>query len=233
MIRHLIRSLYVCGLSFALVSCATDAPILIKNGSQPGARPSAPAPGPVPRQESVQGPFQPNAYLQLCNGFSVSNAPPHDAGLWLLDFNPVVVINGVPVAAVPGNEVCLSSAFGPRRGRAHEGIDITARPAPAVYSAAPGRIVEARFSRGYGYQILMDHGRGVYTRYAHFEFFDPAVKVGKRMAFGEPLGRMGKSGNATGVNLHFEILTGNYRNPRGSKGLTPNDPLALPAYVAR
>lgn len=213
-------------LSLMLAACAPGPPLVVTGPSGP-----LPGAGPVPTGPPPQGPFQPNAYLRLCNGFSVSNAPPVDEALWVINFNPVIVVDGVVLASVPGNEVCLSSGFGFRRGRPHHGIDLTARPAPAVYAAAPGRIVEARASRGYGNQILIDHGRGVYTRYAHLEFFDPFVAVGKQVGFGQPLGRMGRTGNATGVHLHYEILTGNYRNSRGSKGLTARDPFLFPAYT--
>jgi murein DD-endopeptidase MepM/ murein hydrolase activator NlpD len=178
----------------------------------------------------VQGPYQPNQYLQVCNGMSVSNSPPFYTGGWVQDFKPVIVVNNVVLVTVPTNDACLSSGFGFRSGRIHEGVDLTRRPAGPVYAAAPGRIIEARHSDGYGWQVLIDHGKGVYTRYAHLAHFDPSVAVGREIGFGQPVGQMGDSGNATAVHLHYEILTGNYHNPRGSKGLDVHDPFSFPAY---
>lgn len=177
-----------------------------------------------------QGPFQPNAFLRLCPGMSVSNAPAHDSERWILDYKPVIVVGQVVLATAPVNDVCLSSGFGFRGSRMHEGIDLTSRPASMIYTAAPGRVIEARESSGYGLQVLIDHGHGVYTRYAHLEYFDPGIQLGSSIGFGQPVGMMGATGNAEAVHLHFEVLTGDYDNPRASKGLTPNDPFAFPAY---
>ncbi|MBU2607084.1 MAG: M23 family metallopeptidase [Alphaproteobacteria bacterium] len=177
-----------------------------------------------------QGPYQPNQYLQVCSGMAVSNSPPFYPGGWVQDFKPVIDVNGVVLVTVPTNDACLSSGFGVRGGRIHEGVDLTRRPSGPVYAAAPGRIIEARHSTGYGWQVLIDHGRGVYTRYAHLAYFEPNVAVGREIGFGQPVGMMGDSGNATAIHLHYEILTGNYHNPRGSKGLDVRDPFSFPAY---
>ena len=177
-----------------------------------------------------QGPFQPNAFLRLCPGMGVSNAPAHDSERWIVDYKPVILVGQVVIATAPVNDVCLSSGFGLRGSRIHEGIDLTSRPASMIYTAAPGRVIEARESSGYGLQVLIDHGHGVYTRYAHLEYFDAGIQLGSSIGFGQPVGMMGATGNAEAVHLHFELLTGNYDNPRASKGLTPNDPFAFPAY---
>ena len=177
-----------------------------------------------------QGPFQPNAFLRLCPGMGVSNAPAHDSERWIVDYKPVILVGQVVIATAPVNDVCLSSGFGLRGSRMHEGIDLTSRPASMIYTAAPGRVIEARESSGYGLQVLIDHGHGVYTRYAHLEYFDAGIQLGSSIGFGQPVGMMGATGNAEAVHLHFELLTGNYDNPRASKGLTPNDPFAFPAY---
>ena len=177
-----------------------------------------------------QGPFQPNAFLRLCPDMGVSNAPAHDSERWIVDYKPVILVGQVVVVTVPANDVCLSSGFGLRGSRMHEGIDLTSRPAGLIHTAAPGRVIEARESSGYGLQVLIDHGHGVYTRYAHLEYFDAGIQLGSSIGFGQPVGMMGATGNAEAVHLHFELLTGNYDNPRASKGLTPNDPFAFPAY---
>lgn len=178
----------------------------------------------------AQGPFQPNAYLRACPGMRVSNAPPLDSERWIVDYNPVIVAFGVILAAAPVNDVCLSSGRGLRDGRMHAGIDLTSRPPGPVYSGAPGRVVEARNASGYGLNVVLDHGHGVYTRYAHLDSFAPGIVPGVSIGFGQPVGQMGATGNATAPHLHYEILTGNIDNPRGSFGLTTHDPFSFPAY---
>lgn len=177
-----------------------------------------------------QGPFQPNAYLRLCPGMTVSNAPASDGERWVIDYKPVILVGQVVMVTTPANEVCLSSGFGYRGGRMHEGIDLTSRPPGTIYTAAPGRVIEARNSSGYGLQVLIDHGKGVFTRYAHLDSFDPGIVLGSSIGYGWPVGQMGATGNAEAPHLHFEVLTGDYDNPRASKGLTPHDPFAFPAY---
>lgn len=208
----------------SLAACASPAPVVYSPPvSQADLRNPHVAPAPA-------GTYQPNAYLKACPGMSVSNAPQIVSGGWIAHYKPVIRVQGVVLASVPANDVCLTSGFGYRHGRQHEGIDLQARPAGTIYATAPGRILEARNSRGYGLQVLIDHGKGVYTRYAHLDWFSPGVAPGKRIGFGQPVGQMGSSGNATAVHVHYEILTGNYKNPRGSKGLTPRDPFSFPAY---
>jgi murein DD-endopeptidase MepM/ murein hydrolase activator NlpD len=177
-----------------------------------------------------QGPFAPNAYLRACYGIRVSNSPIVDKDGWVVNYKPIVVVNGIPLAAAPANDVCLTSGFGQRFGRRHDGIDLQSRPAGTIYASAPGRVIESRVSTGYGNMVLIDHGKGVYTRYAHLAHIQPGVTKGAKIGFGQPVGLMGASGNATAIHIHFEILTGDYRNPRGSKGLMPRDPFSFPPY---
>lgn len=213
-------------LVLTLGACATQrAPVKIVYGPPVDYGP----PGDV--RNPPQGVFQPNAFLRLCAGMSVTNAPQTDYDRWVIDFKPVIMVGQVVVATAPAQDACLASGFGFRAGRAHEGIDLTSRPPGPVYAAAPGRVIEMRYSSGYGNQVLLDHGHGVYTRYAHLDSFDPALTLGGAIGFGQPVGIMGATGNAEATHLHFEILTGDYDNPRGSKGLTPNDPFSFPAYV--
>lgn len=178
-----------------------------------------------------QGTFQPNAYLRQCLGMSVSNSPPVDGERWVVDFKPVIVVGQVVMVTVPVNDVCLGSGIGLRGGRPHDGIDLISKPPGTIYAAAPGRVIEMRWSSGYGNQVLIDHGHGVYTRYAHLDSFDLGLQLGAAIGYGQPVGLMGATGNAEGPHLHFEILTGNYDNPLGSKGLVPQDPFSFPAYT--
>ncbi len=102
----------------------------------------------------------------------------------------------------------ITSGFGVQRGKRnyHRGIDIAApRGAPVVASAA-GVATLDRQSKGYGNFVILDHGNGYRTLYAHL--LDTSVRNGERVAAGQTIGRIGKSGNATGYHLHYEIHHG-------------------------
>jgi murein DD-endopeptidase MepM/ murein hydrolase activator NlpD len=73
-----------------------------------------------------------------------------------------------------------------------------------VPAAAPGRVVEAGDCGPYGTTIVLKHGDGVRTRYAHLSAMN--VGVGDRVLQGQEIGRVGQSGRATGPHLHFEVL---------------------------
>lgn len=210
------RALLASGLALGLAACASAPPEVHYPGRAAAGGLSA------------QGPFAPNAELPVCPG-SVSNAPRADWAGFMRGYNPLILVNGIVIAAAPANDVCLSSGFGRRFGRMHEGIDLRGNPGDPIFAAAPGIVREARTANGYGLYIVLDHGRGVYTRYAHLSRFAEAVRPGQRFGFGQQIGRMGETGNATAVHLHFEVLTGNW-GPKGSFGLKAHDPLTFPAY---
>jgi hypothetical protein len=87
---------------------------------------------------------------------------------------------------------------------AHKAIDISADQGALVVAADAGRVVYAKWqSTGYGYLVIVDHGDGFLTYYAHLYGF--YVDVGKRVERGEPLGELGNTGRSTGPHLHFEI----------------------------
>lgn len=194
---------------------------------------SSPEPVRYPSSSGVtapQGPFQPNVNLYVCDNIRISNRPNASNSGQVRGYAALVNVKGVILAAAPANDVCMTSGFGPRNGRMHKGIDLQARPAGQIYSAAPGIIREASVQTGFGNQVLIDHGNGVYTRYGHLANFAPGLAPGQRIGFGQPLGQMGQTGNATAIHVHYEILTGNYNTPQKSWGLTANNPLDFPAW---
>ncbi|MEL6753475.1 MAG: M23 family metallopeptidase [Pseudomonadota bacterium] len=198
---------------------------------------STPPPRPAPSEQPTvsgdlaqQGPYLPDAYLTVCN-MSVSNRPVVNAAGQVKDFAPLILVQDrVVLAAVPTNDACVSSGFGPRFGRVHKGLDLQSKPASMVFSGGPGVIREVNTQRGFGLQVLIDHGSGVYTRYAHLANVEPNIQPGARIGFGQPIGLMGRSGNATAIHLHYEILVGGW-GPRESYGLEATNPLAWPAYA--
>lgn len=217
------KTVSALGVAALLGACSSPAPVQYPADGSVGTQPQPPA------QVPAQGPFRPNASLYACN-LRMSNRPNTTSDRRVIDYAPLVIANGVILASVPTNDVCVTSGFGPRNGRPHKGIDLQARPAGSIYSAAPGTIMEVSTINGFGNQVLIAHGNNVYTRYAHLAYFSPGLKAGQTIGFGQPLGMMGETGNATAIHLHYEILTGNYYTPKKSWGLKANNPLGFPAW---
>ena len=159
--------------------------------------------------------FEKNS-LSLCQNIKVSNAPAHDRSGKITRYSPFITINNVSLARAPVDG-CLSSAFGPRRGGAgkiHKGIDLYTRTPTPIAAAAKGKISFIGSQKGYGKTVIIDHGNGVTTRYAHLSSYDRVMRVGLRVLLGDVIGRTGKTGNATATHLHYEVrLHGKTINP--------------------
>ena len=120
--------------------------------------------------------------------------------------------SGWPVARA--QVIVMTAEFGVARGGSrHQGIDLAAPAGTPVQATADGRIVFAGKDGRYGKTVVVDHGAGYRTRYAHLKKID--TKQGKRVRRGDQIGRVGKSGNASGAHLHYEVLkNGVPVNPR-------------------
>ncbi|OPX83246.1 MAG: Murein DD-endopeptidase MepM [Pelotomaculum sp. PtaB.Bin013] len=106
----------------------------------------------------------------------------------------------------------IVSPFGMRGGAMHEGIDIGADYGDSVAAAAGGTVISAGWDGGYGKAVVVSHGGGVATRYAHLSTI--SVAVGQSVDRGELIGLVGSTGNSTGPHLHFEVIVdGQQRNP--------------------
>ena len=106
----------------------------------------------------------------------------------------------------------ISSPYGTRSRGFHSGIDITAKTGDPIYASAGGKVVLASWYYGYGNCIVIDHGNGMKTRYAHLSAYN--CKVGDTVVRGQQIGRAGNTGNSTGPHLHFEvIINGSTKNP--------------------
>lgn len=95
------------------------------------------------------------------------------------------------------------SGFGMRWGRLHEGIDITAPTGTPIWAAAAGTVIHAGWLGGYGNLVVIDHGNGLATAYAHASVI--LVAVGQEVAQGETVALVGSTGNSSGPHLHFEV----------------------------
>jgi murein DD-endopeptidase MepM/ murein hydrolase activator NlpD len=116
---------------------------------------------------------------------------------------------GLLVRPVPGK---ITSAFGPRLHpilgytRMHTGVDMTAPYGQNIKAGAAGRVLLASTYGGYGLTVIIDHGGGMATLYAHQSRV--LVSAGSQVAAGEVIGHIGSSGLATGPHLHFEVRIG-------------------------
>ncbi len=117
------------------------------------------------------------------------------------------------------NLIALASGFGMRVHpiykvkKMHTGIDFAAPIGTPIYATADGKIdeVSVRFS-GYGKMIIIDHGFGYKTRYAHMHDF--AVRQGQNIKRGELIGYVGDTGLSTAPHLHYEVfMNGEFINP--------------------
>jgi murein DD-endopeptidase MepM/ murein hydrolase activator NlpD len=105
----------------------------------------------------------------------------------------------------------VTSEYGPRWGRLHAGMDIAAPTGTPIYAAQSGTVIGGCGS-GYGNCILIDHGGGLVTLYAHM---NSVFVSGGSVSRGQNVGTMGCSGSCTGPHLHFETrVNGSAQNPR-------------------
>jgi murein DD-endopeptidase MepM/ murein hydrolase activator NlpD len=97
----------------------------------------------------------------------------------------------------------VTSRYGWRRSRMHEGIDIAARSGTPVHAAEAGHVIFASRLGGYGNVVVLRHGKVYETVYAHNRRF--RVKKGARVRKGDVIAEVGATGNASAPHLHFEI----------------------------
>ena len=106
------------------------------------------------------------------------------------------------------------SGFGMRWGRMHEGIDITCATGTPVRAAGGGTVIWAGWRGGYGNLVVVDHGGGLSTAYAHNSAF--ASSVGLSVAAGQVIAYAGSTGNSSGPHVHFEVrVNGGAVDPLG------------------
>ena len=126
---------------------------------------------------------------------------------------PVVVPSGSGVLGWPVSGP-VTSGFGLRWGRMHEGIDIAVAEGTPVRAAGAGTVIYAGWMGGYGNLVVVDHGNGLSTAYAHNSSL--GVGVGQSVTAGQVVSYSGNTGNSTGPHVHFEVrVNGSAVDPLG------------------
>lgn len=124
----------------------------------------------------------------------------------LLGLMALLLVTGcsIPRWPVDGS---LTSPYGIRRAGfsfdVHRGVDISVPSGTEVRSMAPGRVAFSGVMRGYGNVVIVDHGRGLRTLYAHLS--ELRVRTGEELRGRPVIGLSGSTGRSTGPHLHFEI----------------------------
>lgn len=106
----------------------------------------------------------------------------------------------------------LTSEYGYRRNpvtgayKLHEGIDIGASLGTPIRAVAAGKVIESRPASGYGYIVVIDHGGGLSSLYAHVYPQDVTVRLGQSVSRGQVIAAVGNNGQSTGPHLHLEVI---------------------------
>jgi murein DD-endopeptidase MepM/ murein hydrolase activator NlpD len=189
----------------ALTSCAAATPYPIPIASRPSVEP-----GPNVYTSAPRGAV--HSELFACNSWGANIGPVGLRGE-ATSYTPYIDTQAGALLRNPTEAACLSSGFGWRGaadggGRAHNGLDLANPGGGFVYAAGDGWVRFADWRGGYGNVLEIDHGNGVTTLYAHLSEIDPNLQRGTLVAAGQPVARMGATGNATGVHLHYEVMIG-------------------------
>jgi murein DD-endopeptidase MepM/ murein hydrolase activator NlpD len=115
--------------------------------------------------------------------------------------------------SIATTSLAINSSYGYRRdpitggGRMHTGVDLKASYGDSVGAAASGTVVWASYRGGYGNLVVVDHGNGIATYYAHLS--SVTVAAGERVLAGQKVGLAGSTGRSTGPHLHYEVRVQN------------------------
>lgn len=114
---------------------------------------------------------------------------------------------------MPIKNYVVTSEWGSRWGRMHEGMDFGAPTGTPIYASDGGKIIKANYWSGHGLCVEVDHGNGVITRYSHCSAVH--VSIGDLVYQGQHIADVGNTGHSFGSHLHFEVrVNGSSQNPR-------------------
>jgi len=106
-------------------------------------------------------------------------------------------------AVIPPTRGMITSNFGARWGKNHNGVDIGAPSGTPIYALMEGVVSYARWEDGYGKVIKIEHNGKLQTIYGHCSAIE--VKEGQKITKGQEIGKVGSTGRSTGPHLHFEV----------------------------
>lgn len=113
---------------------------------------------------------------------------------------------------MPADNIDITSNYGPRWGRMHNGTDFALATGETIYAADDGTVYCSSYCGGFGNIVKIDHGNGMQTYYAHCSQL--LVADGEEVIAGQPVALAGSTGNSTGPHLHFEVIVnGNNMDP--------------------
>lgn len=160
-------------------------------------------------QEGENGQKTVNAKITLLNGIETAREIISET----VTKQPVAQICSVGTKLVPNGigsgtfifptTGTISSRYGSRWGRTHEGVDIANSLGTDIYAADEGKVIFSGVQNGYGNIIIIDHGNGYTTRYGHCS--ELLKNVGDIVAKGDVIAKSGNTGRSTGNHVHFEI----------------------------
>lgn len=168
--------------------------------------------------------------VEMLNGVAV-NTTVHSENIILNPVQEVIVVGTKRDTSVNNTYVSQLNCIWPLKrvsnqvitaywgdGRNHKGIDIASPAGTPIYAAQTGTVVTSRYSSSYGYYVVIDHGNGYKTLYAHCSKL--LVSVGESVAQGEVIAQVGTTGISTGNHLHFEVQKDGVKlNPAAFIGL--------------
>lgn len=105
---------------------------------------------------------------------------------------------------LPASYIDITSHFGPRWGRNHNGTDFALPTGSEIYAAESGEVYCSSYCGGFGNIVKIDHGNGMQTYYAHCSKL--LVSPGQHVKVGDLIALSGSTGNSTGPHLHFEVI---------------------------
>lgn len=156
-------------------------------------------------QEASQGERTVTAIINYRNGAEYNRQIMNE--VIITEAVPKIVERGtkaLPTYIRPTSYGSMSSGFGPRWGTTHKGIDWSVPVGTTARASRAGQVVSAGWSGGYGYCVIIDHGDGVKTRYAHLSKI--LVSSGQYVDQGDSIALTGNTGDSTGPHIHFEVI---------------------------
>lgn len=200
----MLRAILSLAALWVLAACASTGAPIVRH------YPPAPYNAPPNGEIYASAPFAPlHGELFVCNtyGSNLGEIGGRGEARW---YTPYMQTNAGALMRNPTESACLSSGFGWRnamggQGREHTGLDLANPGGGFVYAAGDGWVAFAGWRGGYGNVLELDHGANVRTLYAHLAELDPRLQPGMFIPARAPIGRMGATGNATGVHLHYEV----------------------------